>query len=503
MLSLHHPGPSPRATLVAIALSVAAALATPGAALAASTDALVVDEGRASVVRVDTSGGGQTLLSKEGHLKKPSGIVARADGTLFVSDSHALGKGAIVAIDATTGTQTVVAQLGYFYRPTGVAIAADGALLVSDEGGKVVRVEPATGAQTVIGADGLLVDPVGVAVGPGGVIYVADSKVDSVKGGLIRIDPTTGVQSQVASGAQFGSALRGIAVSPDGRVLVTTKESLWALSLANGSIAPVAAGSPLKDPAGVFAEAGTALVADPDAFGGSGGLISVDTVTGAQAGVSAGGLFYNPVGVTRAPQTTSPGLPGLPQPQLAAPDIYRELNVARVSGVVKVARRHGKRLGRLKPLTDATQVPVGSLIDVRRGRISLASATPAGGIQSGVFHGGRFIGQQRKNANGLVELRLAGQMPRCRAGRGVQASAKRRPRRRLWGNATGRYKTRGRRSAATVRGTRWLVEDRCAGTLTRVTSGVVKVRDIAKHKTVTVRAGQRYLARAKPAKRAR
>jgi hypothetical protein len=48
-----------------------------------------------------------------------------------------------------------------------------------------------------------------------------------------------------------------------------------------------------------------------------------------------------------------------------------------------------------------------------------------------------------------------------------------------------------------VRGTRWLTEDRCGGTLTRVTSGAVAVFDRSRHKTVIVRAGRSYLSRAR------
>jgi hypothetical protein len=40
------------------------------------------------------------------------------------------------------------------------------------------------------------------------------------------------------------------------------------------------------------------------------------------------------------------------------------------------------------------------------------------------------------------------------------------------------------------------VEDRCDGTLTRVSSGVVAVNDLRKHRNVIVRAGRSYLARA-------
>jgi hypothetical protein len=47
-----------------------------------------------------------------------------------------------------------------------------------------------------------------------------------------------------------------------------------------------------------------------------------------------------------------------------------------------------------------------------------------------------------------------------------------------------------------VRGTRWVVIDRCDGTLTRVVRGVVAVRDFRRKTTVLVRAGHQYLARA-------
>jgi hypothetical protein len=44
-----------------------------------------------------------------------------------------------------------------------------------------------------------------------------------------------------------------------------------------------------------------------------------------------------------------------------------------------------------------------------------------------------------------------------------------------------------------------LVEDRCDGTLTKVTRGVVSVRDFKRKKTVKVKARHSYLARAQRA----
>jgi hypothetical protein len=64
----------------------------------------------------------------------------------------------------------------------------------------------------------------------------------------------------------------------------------------------------------------------------------------------------------------------------------------------------------------------------------------------------------------------------------------------------GRFRTRGRYSASTVRGTGWDTSDRCDGTLTVVHRGTVLVSDFARRVTVAVHAGHRYLARAvKPA----
>jgi hypothetical protein len=65
----------------------------------------------------------------------------------------------------------------------------------------------------------------------------------------------------------------------------------------------------------------------------------------------------------------------------------------------------------------------------------------------------------------------------------------------VWGNAKGHFRTKGRYAAATVRGTRWLTQDSCAGTLIRVAQGSVSVRDNVLRKTVIVRKGKRYLAR--------
>ena len=48
-----------------------------------------------------------------------------------------------------------------------------------------------------------------------------------------------------------------------------------------------------------------------------------------------------------------------------------------------------------------------------------------------------------------------------------------------------------------MRGTIWLQKDNCNSTTTAVRQGNVVVRDFGKRKNVTVKAGQRYVARSR------
>ena len=93
-----------------------------------------------------------------------------------------------------------------------------------------------------------------------------------------------------------------------------------------------------------------------------------------------------------------------------------------------------------------------------------------------------------------------GNLRRCakgaRGGPRALSSARRRPSRRLWAkDDNGRFRTHGRDSVATTRGTVWLTADRCKGTLTRVREGYVRVRHRHSRRSVLVSAGERYLAR--------
>ena len=156
---------------------------------------------------------------------------------------------------------------------------------------------------------------------------------------------------------------------------------------------------------------------------------------------------------------------------------------------------------RTVPLLDRIQMPLASLVDARKGGVKLTAAGRRRTRPSGRFRGALFGVFQRRARRPLTELRLkGGNFGRCRResvrGGATAAQLSRRTIRRLRARARGRFRTRGRHSAATVRGTVFTVTDRCDGTLTRVLRGVVLVRDFRLRRTIVVRAGRSYLARA-------
>jgi hypothetical protein len=168
------------------------------------------------------------------------------------------------------------------------------------------------------------------------------------------------------------------------------------------------------------------------------------------------------------------------------------------------------------PFKGSANIPVGSQLDTSKGRVALTSAADTAGAktQTADFYQGIFAVKQsvpkKKPAKPkalTTDLVMKGQVAgsQCAPLKGARAAAtdakkkKKGPKAvlgKLWGNGKGKFRTNGKYSSATVRGTVWLVEDRCEGTFTKVRRGAVQVRDLRRKKTVTVKAGHTYLARA-------
>jgi hypothetical protein len=217
----------------------------------------------------------------------------------------------------------------------------------------------------------------------------------------------------------------------------------------------------------------------------------------------------DPAPGTTAPAPQTPPATGTPQPEsptatpsptttptpAAAPELGTQVGAAATRGSVRVRLRGSDEF---VALPDAAGLPVGSVIDATRGAITLTAALPGGQVQAASFGGGRFKVAQRV-ADGRVDLRLrGGDFAACRARTlsAMTSGKRRRAVRRVWGkDRSGRFRTHGRDSVTTVRGTEWTVADRCNGTVTRVTEGAVDVRVRRTGRIVRLEAGERFLAR--------
>jgi hypothetical protein len=167
-------------------------------------------------------------------------------------------------------------------------------------------------------------------------------------------------------------------------------------------------------------------------------------------------------------------------------------------------------------LQTASSIPVGTVIDATHGKVLLTSAVNrAGKTKAGTFTGARFVVGQPNVAKPVTKLRLVGaSFAACsRVGavthtafvargamvRPIHASVPRGHKvvRQLWGRDNGgRFVTIGRTASAAVRGTIWLTQDRCDGTLIRVFRGRVLVHSASRPHGVLIGAGQSYFARA-------
>jgi hypothetical protein len=194
------------------------------------------------------------------------------------------------------------------------------------------------------------------------------------------------------------------------------------------------------------------------------------------------------------PPPPPPG-PPLPSPQELPPPVAgKSVNALFKSGTVKIKL---PRTRSFVALTEDRQIPVGTIVDTLKGRVTIvAAADKKGGTATADFYGGIFKLGQTNGATPITTLKLVEKLS-CKKSGKAGAAAKKKKKRRLWGDGTGKFRTEGSYSSATVRGTKWLVQDTCTSTLTRVVRGRVAVRDFVKKKTVLVRAGKKYVARAK------
>jgi len=191
-------------------------------------------------------------------------------------------------------------------------------------------------------------------------------------------------------------------------------------------------------------------------------------------------------------QKFSPTRPTQPDGGGPGPAPGVTFGICNTSGVIKVRCAEDERF---RSVEFGELIPVGCLVDARRGAVRVTAAQGGGRTQSGVFKDGLFRITQKDGPNSFVTLTLAGSL-KCGADAadGGRAAASRRGRR-LRSKASGRWRNLARASSVSTTSATWLVVDRCDGTtVTEVRKGTVTVRDFSLGQTVTVKAGQRYVA---------
>jgi Ca2+-binding RTX toxin-like protein len=154
------------------------------------------------------------------------------------------------------------------------------------------------------------------------------------------------------------------------------------------------------------------------------------------------------------------------------------------------------------PLQDKVVLPLRSIVDTAAGQVKVASAPTTRKIETVTLEDGAFDITQTAAKNAITQFALQGgdfNVCPTAAGRRASSSAGNKSStktvRSLWANGKGKFRTKGRYAAATVRGTKWQTVDRCDGTLIRVERGAVSVRDLVTKKTVALKAGDTYLAK--------
>ncbi len=196
---------------------------------------------------------------------------------------------------------------------------------------------------------------------------------------------------------------------------------------------------------------------------------------------------------TSAKASTAPAAP--PVPVLAQTG-----DIAAVSGQVLV-RLPGTST--FVALSSVTQIPFGTVIDATHGSVSVTTAGPHGTTQTVTLSEGEFVLTQGRD--GMVVATLTGGdfsgCPTARERAHTARSASTRTAgkhvvRKLWAEGHGNFTTDGNYASASVRGTRWLTEDLCEGTLIHVATDRVAVVNRVNHRHVTVKAGHSYLAKA-------
>jgi len=379
--------------------------------------------------------GADVAMGRAAALEKPAKVAYRADGRVLIADTI---NGKVRELSGPVVSATITTLASGLSRPGGVAPTEDGGIFVSEMGAhRVSYVPPGGGAATPVAGDGTACTRPSLPCGDSaGTVAATSAQLREPRG---------------LSTASDGDLL--IADSGDDRI----RRVHWVPA-------------PPPDP-----QPTTTTTTTPD---------TPPTTTTASS----------------APPPATPAQAG------GSPVVATTEGVALESGTATVRTPGKTTFAPLRPglVADGTE------IDTTKGVVRLTIALPVGGTAVARVSLGRFVVRQRKD--GLVDLRLSGALGGCVPAKrdpgsaGAQAAKKKPPkppkkRTLRVDHEKGKFRTDGKYASAIVRGTDWSTTDDCSakrpGTLVRVRRGAVSVRDFRLRKTILVRAGKSYFARAR------
>lgn len=282
-----------------------------------------------AVIAGDGIAGTVDGIAASARFSEPFGIVAAADGTIFVADSGGANRIRRISPDGrvTTLAGSVAGftdgggEAARFSTPSGLALAADGTLYVADTGNHAIRRIAPDGQVSTVAGDGTPGDadgpapqarfngPIGIALAPDGRLLVADTYNDR-----IRAIDAAGIVSTLAGSGQPGAADGvGVGASFDtpGGIAIGASGTVYVADTGNGLVRTIDPEGRVSTPAwargdGFFRPLGLAVGTDREVYvADESGRIVAITANGAVRTLAGSGVGFRD-GVGREAQFRSP-----------------------------------------------------------------------------------------------------------------------------------------------------------------------------------------------------